>query len=147
MAMFKKTYILLFILLTISCFKKPAKTNPVETLSLEEKDPAYAPNISINLQEVLAGRVSLDLPNVLISDIEMPQMDGLSLCKKIKTDGKLDQITVIMFSSLINKQMLFRCKSVGADDSITKPEMDKLVAMLDRLCLDGSKSQTEEMVL
>jgi len=90
---------------------------------------------------------AIQLPNVLISDIEMPQMDGLSLCKKIKSDSKLDQITVIMFSSLINKQMLFRCKSVGADDSITKPEMDKLVAMLDRLCLASSKPQTEEMVL
>ena len=87
------------------------------------------------------------LPNVLISDIEMPQMDGLSLCKKIKSDSKLEQITVIMFSSLINKQMLFRCKSVGADDSITKPEMNQLVAMLDRLCLKGSNSNTEEMDL
>ena len=74
-------------------------------------------------------------------------MDGLSLCKKIKSDSKLDQITVIMFSSLINKQMLFMCKSVGADDSITKPEMDKLVAMLDQLCLEGSNAQTEEKVL
>ena len=87
------------------------------------------------------------LPNVLISDIEMPQMDGLSLCRKIKSDSKLDQITVIMFSSLINKQMLFRCNSVGADDSITKPEMDKLVAMLDKYCLKGSNAQTEENVL
>ena len=74
-------------------------------------------------------------------------MDGLSLCKKIKSDSKLEQITVIMFSSLINKQMLFRCKSVGADDSITKPEMNQLVAMLDRLCLEGSNSNTEEMIL
>ncbi len=87
------------------------------------------------------------LPHVLISDIEMPQMDGLSLCKKIKSDSKLDHITVIMFSSLINKQMLFRCNSVGADDSITKPEMDQLVAMLDKYCLEGSKPNTEEMVL
>jgi len=87
------------------------------------------------------------LPHVLISDIEMPQMDGLSLCRKIKSDSKLDQITVIMFSSLINKQMLFRCNSVGADDSITKPEMDKLVAMLDQYCLKGSNAQTEDKVL
>jgi len=43
--------------------------------------------------------------------------------------------------------MLFRCNSVGADDSITKPEMDKLVAMLDKYCLKGSNAQTEENVL
>ncbi len=90
---------------------------------------------------------STQLPHVLISDIEMPQMDGLTLCKKIKLDSTLEQITVIMFSSLVNDQMIARCNSVGADDSITKPEMDKLVTMLDRLCLDGSKSNTEEMAL
>lgn len=87
------------------------------------------------------------LPHLLISDIEMPQMDGLSLCKRIKSDSKLQQISVIMFSSLINKQMLTKCKSVGADDSITKPEMDKLVTMLDRLCLKNEKVQSEEMVM
>ncbi|MFQ5685383.1 MAG: chemotaxis protein CheW [Candidatus Scalindua sp.] len=87
------------------------------------------------------------LPHVLISDIEMPQMDGLSLCKKIKEDGKLEQIVVIMFSSLVSKQMSLKCKSVGADDSITKPEMDKLVAMLDRLCLENTKPHTEEVAL
>ncbi len=86
------------------------------------------------------------LPHLLISDIEMPQMDGLSLCKKIKSDSKLQQISVIMFSSLINNQMLSKCKSVGADDSITKPEMDKLVAMLDRLCLKNNKVQSDEMI-
>lgn len=87
------------------------------------------------------------LPHVLISDIEMPQMDGLTLCKKIKSDKKLEQITVIMFSSLVNKQMLSRCDSVGADDSIAKPEMNKLVTLLDRLCLESREPHTEEMVL
>jgi len=43
--------------------------------------------------------------------------------------------------------MLFKCKSVGADDSITKPEMNQLVAMLDRLCLEGSNSNAEERIL
>ncbi len=85
------------------------------------------------------------LPHILISDIEMPQMDGLSLCKKIKEDRQLEQIIVIMFSSLISEQMSLKCKSVGADDSITKPEMDKLVAMLDRLCLKGKNPHTEDM--
>jgi two-component system chemotaxis response regulator CheV len=74
-------------------------------------------------------------------------MDGLSLCKKIKEDSKLEQIIVIMFSSLVSKQMIFRCKSVGADNYITKPEMDKLVAMLDELCLKGKKPHTEDMVI
>ena len=115
--------------------------------SFENGQQAYDALIEIRDQTNTNESEAIQLPNVLISDIEMPQMDGLSLCKKIKSDNKLEQITVIMFSSLINKQMLFRCKSVGADDSITKPEMNQLVAMLDRLCLDSSKSCTEEMIL
>ena len=115
--------------------------------SFENGQQAYDALIEIRDQTNTNESEAIQLPNVLISDIEMPQMDGLSLCKKIKSDNKLEQITVIMFSSLINKQMLFRCKSVGADDSITKPEMNQLVAMLDRLCLEGSNSNTEEMIL
>jgi two-component system chemotaxis response regulator CheV len=75
------------------------------------------------------------LPHVLISDIEMPEMDGLTLCKKIKEDVNLKQIVVIMFSSLINKQIITKCESVGADSYITKPEIKKLVDMLDGFCI------------
>jgi two-component system chemotaxis response regulator CheV len=78
---------------------------------------------------------SADLPDLIISDIEMPQMDGLTLCKKIKEDAALQHIPVIMFSSLINEQMIVKCKSVGAEGYITKPEMNKLVALLDKTCL------------
>ena len=81
------------------------------------------------------------LPYVMISDIEMPQMDGLTLCKNIKGDDKLKHIIVIMFSSLINKQMIVRCESVGADSYITKPEMDKLVNMLDDMCVKSEKKE------
>ncbi len=100
---------------------------------------------ALDALEILCDQEDAQLPHILISDIEMPQMDGLSLCKKIKENDQLEQIIVIMFSSLVSEQMSFKCKSVGANDSIAKPEMDKLVAMLDRLCLKGKTSQTEEM--
>ena len=72
-------------------------------------------------------------PHVLISDIEMPMMDGLSLCKKVKQEYNLG-IPVIMFSSLINEQMRHKCDTVGADASITKPQITGLVEMLDNFC-------------
>lgn len=75
------------------------------------------------------------LPHVMISDIEMPRMDGLTLCRKMKSDNRFEKIVVVMFSSLINEQMVNKCESVGADSYITKPEMDKLVTILDELCL------------
>ena len=115
--------------------------------SFEDGQQAFDALVELRDQTDINESDAERLPHVLISDIEMPQMDGLSLCKKIKLDSKLEKIVVIMFSSLINEQMLFRCKSVGADDSITKPEMNKLVAMLDRLCLESGKPNTEDMVL
>ncbi len=69
--------------------------------------------------------------SVLISDIEMPMMDGLTLCRKIKNNDQLNQLHVTMFSSLINDQMIDKCKSVGADNYVTKPEVNKLIHILD----------------
>ncbi|MBT3353628.1 MAG: chemotaxis protein CheV [Candidatus Scalindua sp.] len=115
--------------------------------SFEDGQQAYDALVAIREQIDTNGSDAAQLPHVLISDIEMPQLDGLSLCKKIKTDIQLDKIIVIMFSSLINAQMLFKCKSVGADDSITKPEMNKLVSLLDERCLGNSKVLSEELVL
>ncbi|MFP4546947.1 MAG: chemotaxis protein CheV [Fidelibacterota bacterium] len=69
--------------------------------------------------------------SVLISDIEMPVMDGLTLCKNLKSDPDLQELHITMFSSLINRQMIEKCKSVGADNYVTKPEVNKLVHILD----------------
>jgi two-component system chemotaxis response regulator CheV len=113
----------------------------------EDGQQAFDALVELRDQVDTDGSDAALLPDLLISDIEMPQMDGLSLCKKIKSDSKLQQIPVIMFSSLINNQMLSKCRSVGADDSITKPEMNKLVTMLDRLCLENDKVQSDEMIL
>jgi two-component system chemotaxis response regulator CheV len=65
----------------------------------------------------------------------------------MKGDSKLKQITVIMFSSLINKQIINKCESVGADSYITKPEMDKLVCMLDEMCLKSKEPSPDDLVL
>ncbi|WDP84688.1 MAG: chemotaxis protein CheV [Desulfobacter sp.] len=71
---------------------------------------------------------------VMITDIEMPKMDGLTLCRKIKTDARLKDIYVVMFSSLINKQMKAKCHQVNADNYVTKPETTELIKMLDKRC-------------
>lgn len=65
----------------------------------------------------------------IITDIEMPVMDGLSLTKIIKTDSKLKDIPVIIFSSIVNESLRHKGESVGADAQITKPDIDKLVEL------------------
>lgn len=69
---------------------------------------------------------------LLISDIEMPQMDGFHLIQNIKNDPKLKQIPCIVFSSLITEELAQKCKSVGADEQISKPEIEGLLDLVDK---------------
>jgi two-component system chemotaxis response regulator CheV len=69
----------------------------------------------------------------VITDIEMPQMDGHRLTKLIKEDKELSRIPVIIFSSLINPEMRKKGELLGADAQLTKPEIGSLVDAIDRL--------------
>jgi two-component system chemotaxis response regulator CheV len=86
---------------------------------------------------------------VVVTDIEMPQMDGLHLCKRVKEHPGLEHLPVIVFSSLVSDSNLQKCKSVGADAAITKPQMGKLVSLLDQLLETGTHegNLTEEEML
>ncbi len=72
----------------------------------------------------------LDYVSCVISDIEMPKMDGHHLTKKIKDDEVLKQIPVFLFSSLINDQMRIKGESVGADAQFSKPQIGALINYL-----------------
>lgn len=63
----------------------------------------------------------------LISDIEMPKMDGHHLTKLIKDDPQLKSIPVYLFSSLINEQMRAKGEAVGADAQFSKPQISGLI--------------------
>jgi two-component system chemotaxis response regulator CheV len=67
-----------------------------------------------------------DYVNVLVSDIEMPSMDGLSLTKNVKEHPVLKDLPVMLFSSLITDRLRHKGDSVGADDQISKPEVSQL---------------------
>lgn len=71
----------------------------------------------------------------LITDIEMPQMDGHHLTKLVKEDEYLKKLPVVIFSSLINDDMQKKGRSIGADAQITKPEIGNLVSLVDKLIL------------
>ena len=64
---------------------------------------------------------------MVISDIEMPQMDGHRLTKLIKDDEVLKQIPVFLFSSLIDDRMRRKGESVGADEQFSKPQIGALI--------------------
>lgn len=73
---------------------------------------------------------SIDL---LITDIEMPQMDGHHLIKKIKSDDDMKDLPIIIFSSLINEENRRKGATIGANAQVSKPEIDKLIDLIDQL--------------
>ncbi|WP_251491905.1 chemotaxis protein [Otoolea muris] len=85
-----------------------------------------------------------DEVNLVITDIEMPEMDGHRLTKLIKTDPRLKKIPVVIFSSLIDEQMRKKGKELGADEQLTKPEIGHLVMILDELLAKFIQNKPEE---
>ena len=69
----------------------------------------------------------------IITDIEMPLMDGHRLTKLVKSDSELRDIPVIIFSSLVNEEMRKKGEQLGVDAQLTKPEIGKLVEAIDKL--------------
>ena len=76
-----------------------------------------------------------DKVKLVITDIEMPRMDGHHLTKLIKSGSKTSFLPVIIFSSMISDDMMRKGKSLGADAQITKPEIGTLVGEIDRLII------------
>ncbi len=65
-----------------------------------------------------------DFPDLVISDVEMPVIDGYELCSKIKNDTVFRKIPVILVTSRIDTESLMKGIEAGADNYITKPYDD-----------------------
>lgn len=96
----------------------------------------------------LANNLKADLPvedqvRVIISDIEMPQMDGHRLLKLVRSDARFNGIPFILFSSLISEEMRRKGEELGADGQISKPEINQLIGLIDELIF-GIKIDKEE---
>ncbi|AIE59467.1 chemotaxis protein [Bacillus methanolicus] len=72
---------------------------------------------------------------LIITDIEMPQMDGHHLTKRIKTHPELSKVPVIIFSSLITEDLRYKGQMVGADAQVSKPDIAELVLLIDQYVL------------
>lgn len=73
--------------------------------------------------------------NLIITDIEMPRMDGLHLTSLVRKESMLDQIPVVIFSSLASDDNRMKWKNLGASDILTKPDLPNLVEKADNLVL------------
>ncbi|MBD5508241.1 MAG: chemotaxis protein CheV [Lachnospiraceae bacterium] len=73
----------------------------------------------------------------IITDIEMPIMDGHRLTKLVKSDEETKDIPVVIFSSLVNDDMKRKGEALGANAQLSKPEIGNLVRVVDELVLEN----------
>lgn len=114
--------------LIIDCLRQSGYTNIITTVNGDE---AWNKLLKYKDENSVYNKVKC-----IITDIEMPQMDGHHLTKLIKTDADLKHIPVIIFSSLINDEMRRKGELLGADAQITKPEIGSLIEVIDKLILN-----------
>lgn len=88
-----------------------------------------------------SGRKVKDMLALILTDVEMPEMDGYILTKRIKTDPRFEGVPVIMHSSLsgMSNQQLGR--SVGVDEYVAKFEPQRLAEVLRRLITQHSAAK------
>jgi two-component system chemotaxis response regulator CheV len=82
------------------------------------------------LQGAAAAGQAVDL---VITDIEMPQLDGLRLCKLLREHPSYQGLPIVLFSSLVSPDNQHKGEAVGATAQISKPELGHLVDLMARL--------------
>lgn len=93
-----------------------------ETLSHEGYDVAIATS-----GERALLQISRMLPDLILLDIQMPEMDGFSVCQKLKASPATAQIPIIFMTALTDLESKMRGFDLGALDYITKPFQDREV--------------------
>lgn len=84
-------------------------------------------------KEALAS-ASRDKPDVMLVDILMPGMDGLSVIRACREDDRLRRLPIVVLSALVDAERVIACFDAGADDYVIKPpEFDEVAARLRRL--------------
>jgi len=85
----------------------------------------------------LLEQIKHDKPDLIVSDLEMPQMDGIQLVSLLKSDPSTSKLPVIIFTALDSEESKKKAFSAGATDFISKSNIslfiEKLINMLQEL--------------
>jgi len=107
------------------------------TILIVEDSPTQAMQLKILLLEngyetllAVNGREAIDMvskqkPDLIVSDVMMPIMDGYEMCQKIKSDHILKNIPIILLTTLSDLEDIFHGLNVQADYYVTKPFQEK----------------------
>lgn len=111
--------------LIVNSLKQAGYTNLIHT---ENGKQAYDV-----IQQCKADGTLKEHVRCIITDIEMPEMDGHRLTKLVKEDEATKDIPIVIFSSLVNEEMKRKGDALGADAQLSKPEIGNLVHIVDEL--------------
>ena len=100
-------------------------------MSASNGDEAWEHMVAFKTKAHESGTKLTDMIDIVLTDIEMPNMDGYHLCKRIKDDPELNAIPVVLFSSLITEKLTHKGEAVGADGQFAKPDMKLMLFMKD----------------
>ena len=81
---------------------------------------------------------------MIVSDVEMPKMDGHRLLKLVRDNERLKDVPFVLFSSLISDEMKIKGEQLGASGQISKPEISQLIGLLDNLIFGKPLKGEEE---
>lgn len=98
------------------------------------KDGGEAHEKLMNLIEV-AKEENLPISELIdgvVTDVEMPRMDGMHLVKRLRDSEAYANMPIVMFSSLMSDDNRAKALALGANDTITKPEIGRMVTMMDK---------------
>ncbi|MCM0079993.1 chemotaxis protein [Geomonas sp. Red32] len=104
-----------------------------QVLEAENGEDAWEQVTSLRDRAAQQGSPISQLLNLVITDIEMPRMDGLHLTALIRKESMLDEMPVVLFSSLATDDNKAKWKNLGANDILTKPDLPNLVERADSL--------------
>ena len=66
----------------------------------------------------------------LVTDIELPKMDGITLARKIKENDKTNTLKIIIFSSIARKDTISKIKNIGVEAQVSKPNLKELLKVI-----------------
>lgn len=82
--------------------------------------------------------------DIIVTDIEMPRMDGITFTARIKKDARLRSIPVVIYSSLMGEDIHKQGNAAGADALVGKPETNEMIQAIES-CLDRRETPQAEL--
>jgi PAS domain S-box-containing protein len=122
-----------------------AEDSPTQAAKLEFllSEKGYKVIIAVNGQHAML-EILEHKPNLIISDIIMPEQDGFGLCSSIKNNSSLKQIPIILLTTLSETESILKALDAGADYFFTKPyDEDHLLTKVEHIL--KKQSDTEEV--